>query len=102
MTAYVISEVEVLDEQLADQYRELAGSSIEHYGGRYVVRGASPHVVEGDWPDQQRVIVVEFPTMQRAKEWYNSAEYAQALEIRGSALARRLLFVEGTDNVCPS
>ncbi|SDJ88761.1 protein of unknown function [Actinopolyspora mzabensis] len=48
MTAYVISEVEVLDEQLADQYRTLAKRSIEQYGGRYLVRGASPNVVEGN------------------------------------------------------
>ncbi|SDR04962.1 DUF1330 domain-containing protein [Actinopolyspora saharensis] len=97
MTAYVISEVEILDEQLAERYRELARHSIEQYDGRYVVRGAAPDVVEGSWPVEQRVVIVEFPSMQRAREWYDSPEYARALEVRGSALERRLFFVEGTD-----
>jgi uncharacterized protein (DUF1330 family) len=95
MTAYVISEVEVLDEDRADRYRALAQHSIEQYGGRYLVRGASPNVVEGVWPSQQRVVIVEFPSMDTAQEWYASPEYAEALEVRGDALRRRLLFVDG-------
>ncbi|MFF4696447.1 DUF1330 domain-containing protein [Streptomyces chattanoogensis] len=95
MPAYVISEVEVLDEELADTYRTLAEASIRRYGGRYIVRGALPEAVEGAWPSSQRVVVVEFPDTDRAKEWYASAEYAEALEVRKTTLARRLLLVEG-------
>jgi uncharacterized protein (DUF1330 family) len=95
MTAYVISEVEVLDDELADQYRPLAHASILAYGGRYLARGARPDAVEGVWPPRERVVIVEFPTMERAYEWYQSAEYAPALAVRHGALARRLLFVEG-------
>jgi uncharacterized protein (DUF1330 family) len=95
MSAYVISEVQVLDESLADRYRALAQAAIARYGGHYLVRGASPEVVEGDWPAEQRVVVVEFPTMEAARQWYGSPEYAEALAVRGAALARRLLFVEG-------
>jgi uncharacterized protein (DUF1330 family) len=95
MPAYVISEVEVLDEELADTYRTLAEASIRRYGGRYIVRGALPEAVEGTWPSSQRVVVVEFPDTDRAKEWYASSEYAEALEVRKAALERRLLLVEG-------
>jgi uncharacterized protein (DUF1330 family) len=95
MPAYVISEVTVLDEAAADSYRALAQDSIARYGGRYVVRAGALEVVEGDWPTDQRVIVVEFPTMERAREWYASNEYADALAVRDGALRRRLLFVEG-------
>jgi uncharacterized protein (DUF1330 family) len=96
MAAYVISEVRVLDEALTDRYRELAQASIARYGGRYLVRGALPEVVEGDgWPPEHRMVAVEFPTMERARAWYASPEYAEALEVRGVALSRRLLFVEG-------
>lgn len=95
MTAYVISEVEILDESEAQRYRELASASIAQYGGRYIVRGATPEVPEGDWPSSQRVVVVEFPTMERLRRWYNSPEYAEALAVRQTALSRRLLFVEG-------
>jgi uncharacterized protein (DUF1330 family) len=93
--AYVISEVEILDEVQGQRYRELAAASIERYGGRYIVRGADPEVPEGEWQPGQRVVVVEFPTMERLQEWYRSPEYAEALALRATALDRRLLFVEG-------
>lgn len=91
----MISEVEVLDEGQAQSYRELAEASIERYGGRYIVRGAEPEVPEGHWPSAQRVVVVEFPDMERARQWYASPEYAEALAVRQTALNRRLLFVDG-------
>lgn len=97
MTAYAISEVEVLDEAQGRRYRELAEASIARYGGRYLVRGAQPQVPEGQWVPDERVVVVEFPSMKRLREWYASAEYAAALEVRRTALARRLLFVEGVE-----
>jgi uncharacterized protein (DUF1330 family) len=95
VTAYVISEIEVADESQGQRYRELASASIAAYGGRYIVRGAEPEVAEGDGPGPQRVVVVEFPTMERLREWYASPEYAEALVIRQTALTRRLMFVEG-------
>jgi uncharacterized protein (DUF1330 family) len=95
MTAYVISEVDILDEELGQRYRDLAGASIAQYGGRYLVRGASPEVPEGDWPDSQRVVVVEFASMDQLQRWYRSPEYAEALTLRQTALSRRLLFVDG-------
>lgn len=95
MPAYVISEVELLDETQGQRYRELAAASIARHGGRYLVRGADPDVPEGDWPPQQRVVVVEFPDMARLREWYDSDDYAEALAVRRTALSRRLLFVDG-------
>jgi uncharacterized protein (DUF1330 family) len=97
MAAYVISEVEILDPAEGDRYRELAARSIEQYGGRYLVRGALPDGIEGEWPDARRLVVVEFPTMERLREWYESSEYAEALLIRRTALDRRLLFVAGVE-----
>ena len=95
MAAYAISEVEIYDEQQAARYRELAATSIAQYGGRYLARGATPQVPEGNWPLDERVVIVEFPSMARLREWYASPEYAPALAIRRRALGRRLLFVEG-------
>lgn len=95
MTAYVISEVEIKDPAAADEYRALAAESIAAYGGRYVVRGALPDAVEGSWDSARRLVVVEFPTMDAARVWYRSPEYATALEFRDRALDRRLLFVDG-------
>jgi uncharacterized protein (DUF1330 family) len=51
-------------------------------------------VIEGG-PPPKTIIIVEFPTMERLREWYASPEYAEALKLRQTALDRRLIFVEG-------
>jgi uncharacterized protein (DUF1330 family) len=95
MAAYVLSEiVEILDRVLMEKYRSLAQTSIEQYGGRYIVRGGAIEKLEGDW-NPHAFIVVEFPTMERAREWYQSPEYAEALAIRSQAFNRRLFLIDG-------
>ena len=95
MAAYVISEIsEVLDSVRLEQYRSLAQTSIKQYGGRYIIRGGAIEKIEGE-SAPQAIVIVEFPSIERAREWYRSREYAEALAIRPSALNRRLLFVEG-------
>jgi uncharacterized protein (DUF1330 family) len=94
MAAYIISEVEILDQAAMERYRALAAPSIAAHGGRYLVRGGAAEAVEGG-PPPKTLIVVEFPSMARAREWYASAEYAEALKERRTALERRLIFVEG-------
>jgi uncharacterized protein (DUF1330 family) len=95
MVAYVISEIfAILDPILMEKYRALAQTTIKKYGGRYVVRGGAIEKVEGE-PAPLAIVIVEFPTMERAREWYRSPEYAEALAFSPKALSRRLLFVEG-------
>ncbi|MDA9503701.1 hypothetical protein XI09_02360 [Bradyrhizobium sp. CCBAU 11386] len=94
MPAYVISEVEVRDRSAMGAYRALAAQTIAQYGGRYLARGGAAAVVEGG-PPPKTIIIVEFPSIARAREWYASAEYAEALKLRQTALERRLMFVEG-------
>jgi uncharacterized protein (DUF1330 family) len=95
MPAYLISEVsEVLDAAKMAEYRTLAQAAIERYGGRYIVRGGGWQAIEGEWA-LERVVVVEFPTVEQAKAWYHSPEYAKALEISRVALKRRMLLVQG-------
>ncbi len=94
MPAYVISEVEVIDQAAADRYRQLEGASIERYGGHHLVTGAVPEALEGEWEPGRQLVMVEFPTLQDAERWYASAEYAEALDVRAHALRRRLLIVD--------
>jgi uncharacterized protein (DUF1330 family) len=94
MAAYVISDVEFLDPPQVERYRALAQAAIATYGGRYLTRGGAVEPVEGDWKPEC-IIIVEFPTMERAREWYRSPEYARALEVRRTALRRDLIFVAG-------
>lgn len=98
MAAYVISELEVLDEQHMHEYRELAAASVAELGGKYLARSVPAVVVEGA-ATNQKFVIIEFPSMQRAKEWYTSASYARALKVRNKALDRRLIFVDGVTTV---
>lgn len=94
MTAYAISDIEVLNEEIAEEYRKLALPTITQYGGHYIVR-AVPEAVEGSWSPRRIIMICEWPDMDRAKEWYNSPEYAEALKMSKVALDRRLCFAEG-------
>jgi len=94
MPAYVISDVEFLDPVKVAEYRTLAAASIAKHGGRYIVRGGAIETVEGGWAPKN-IVIVEFPTMERARVWYGSAEYAPALALSRTALKRKLIFVEG-------
>jgi uncharacterized protein (DUF1330 family) len=94
MSAYVISEVEPRDLVGWETYRTIAAKAIAQYGGRYLVRGGAAEAVEGG-PPPKTLIIVEFPSMARLREWYASPEYAEALKVRRAALERRLIFVEG-------
>jgi uncharacterized protein (DUF1330 family) len=97
LPAFVISEVEILNDAAADEYRRLAATSIAEFGGRYLARGAAAEVVEGS-PTQRRIVIVEFPSLLRAREWYASSSYAPALELSRRTLNRRLIFVQGVDS----
>jgi uncharacterized protein (DUF1330 family) len=94
--AYVISAVEgVVDVSTVKRYAELAGPAIEHFGGRFIVSNTEPVVVEGESPSNY-LSMVEFPSMEDAKAWYNSPEYAEARDLTPAAFRGRLLiFVEG-------
>ncbi|MFA6264781.1 MAG: DUF1330 domain-containing protein [Pseudolabrys sp.] len=95
MPAYVISEVRILDEDLIGNYRDRAVASIEKYGGRYLVRSGALELIEGRRDQDKQFVIVEFPTMAMAREWYHSPEYAEALKFRYAALDRTLVFAEG-------
>jgi uncharacterized protein (DUF1330 family) len=73
MTGHVISQVEVLDEGAAEQYRKLAASSIATYGRTYLVQGARADVLEGE-ETSERIVVLQFSSMQALGEWYRSPE----------------------------
>jgi len=94
MAADVISEVEARDEKTMERYRALAAPSITQYGQRYLVRGGAADLKEGG-PPPKTLVIVEFPSMAQAHEWYASSEYGEALKVRQTALERRLIFVEG-------
>ncbi|MBF6169777.1 DUF1330 domain-containing protein [Streptomyces gardneri] len=75
-------------------YAPAAQKSILSYSGRYLVAGPTPEPVEGTW-DSPRFLVIEFPDMDRVRQWYDSPEYRQARQIREGKVRVQMLFAEG-------
>jgi uncharacterized protein (DUF1330 family) len=94
MAAYVVAEVEVTDPVAYEEYRKLVPSTIARYGGKYLVRGGAVEVKEGGW-QPKRLVVLEFSSMDQARKWYLSPEYAPALAIRLKAARSKVVLVEG-------
>lgn len=94
MAAYVIVDVNVTDPDRYEEYKKLAHPTVVGYGGRYVVRGGAAETLEGN-SVPGRVVVLEFPTRERAKEWWNSAEYTPAKEIRQASATTEMILVDG-------
>lgn len=94
MPAYVIAEVDVKDPAAYEEYKALAAASIALYGGRYVARGGEVAAFECE-AVPKRVAILEFPTLARAKEWFGSAEYTAARDIRLRTATARLYAVDG-------
>jgi uncharacterized protein (DUF1330 family) len=95
MAAYLIADIEVTNPAGYDEYRRQVPATIEKYGGRFVVRGGASETLEGDW-GPKRVVVLEFPTMEALKRWYNSAEYKPLIALRQKNASGNVIAVQGT------
>jgi uncharacterized protein (DUF1330 family) len=94
MSAYIILDIEVNDPAGYEEYKKFGPSTVAQYGGTYVVRGGNPENLEGDW-QTSRIVMLEFPTVEQAKPWFNSPEYAHARELRHKYAVSRTIVVEG-------
>lgn len=94
MSAYLIAEVDVTDIAAYEEYKKLTPGAVAAYGGRFVVRGGKVDSKEGGW-NPARLIVIEFASMEQARKFYDSPEYAPALAIRLKAAKTRLILAEG-------
>lgn len=94
MAAYVIVEVSIHDHAAYEDYKKLTPAAIAAYDGKFVVRGAQTESLEGDW-EPERIVVLEFPTVERAKEWWSSEIYTEAKVIRQRAATTKMIVVQG-------
>ena len=94
MPAYVVVEIEIEDPKRYEAYKQLAPPAIAAYGGRYLARGGRTAVLEGSW-SPQRLVILEFPSLARAQEWWASPEYAPAKALRQSCARTEMLVLEG-------
>jgi len=94
MAAYVLAEIEITNPDGYREYTAIVPATIAKYGGRFLVRGGAAEVLEGDWPQRRRVLL-EFPSMQAAKQWFDSPDYEKPKAMRQAASNGRLLLMEG-------
>jgi uncharacterized protein (DUF1330 family) len=94
MPAYVVVDIDVHDPQGYEQYKAAVTASIEKYGGRYLVRGGQVETLEGQWTPG-RFVLVEFPDAERARAWWQSAEYAHPKALRHATARTHMILVEG-------
>ena len=94
MSAYIIVEIDVHDPAEYEEYKKQAHAAVVAKGGKYIVRGGKAEVLEGDW-QPKRIVVLEFPSMAQAKEWFDCEEYRGPRKIRNRTARTNMILVEG-------
>lgn len=94
MKAYVIAIIDIRDPVRYADYVKLTPATIAPFGGKFIARGGRSEKLEGAMP-ANRIVVIEFPSYEQAKAWYDSEGYQVARAIRHSASTGSLVLVEG-------
>ncbi|MEJ5241188.1 MAG: DUF1330 domain-containing protein [Anaerolineales bacterium] len=94
MPAYVVVDIEVTDPEGYQEYIKLAPATVAQYGGRYLARGGRTEVLEGEW-QPKRLVILEFESIEQAKAWLHSPEYAPARALRHRYARTNMVVIEG-------
>ena len=94
MAAYVLNDMEITDPALFEDYKLLSPATVAQYGGRFLARGGRTETLEGDW-SPKRLVILEFPSVEQARAWADSPEYAPAKRLRQLASKSNLIVIEG-------
>ncbi|WP_106401199.1 DUF1330 domain-containing protein [Actinocorallia populi] len=95
MTAYAIAHLRDPEEFHPEvlEYMENIQATLDPFSGRFIVHGGAVDVREGQWPGS--VVMIEFPSVENARGWYESAAYQAILPLRTDHLAGEVIIVEG-------
>lgn len=94
MSGYIIIELTIFDKEEIKKYKELAPETIKDFEGEIIVRGGEKILLEGDW-DPQRLVILKFPSVEKAKAWYNSEQYKEVSFYRNKAARTNMIIIEG-------
>lgn len=94
MPAYIIVEISIQNPVEYEDYKKLTPPSLVPFEGKFIVRGGKTETLEGDW-DPERIVVLEFPTLEKAKAWWSSDQYAPAKALRNRTAKTRMILVPG-------
>jgi len=94
MAGYIVADIEITDPDEYQKYAQQTAATIERYGGKFLVRGGRSETLEGDWKTE-RLVILEFPSVEQAKKWYDSPEYSAIKGIRHRSAVSKMLLVHG-------
>ncbi|HOW35082.1 MAG TPA: DUF1330 domain-containing protein [Candidatus Omnitrophota bacterium] len=94
MAAYVILDIDVKDLAGYEEYKKAGAPTILAYGGKPLARGGATEVLEGNWTPK-RMIILEFKSMEQARQWWHSPEYSEAKKLRHGSAVTNAVFLEG-------
>lgn len=94
MAAYLIVNIDIHDLVQYEEYKRLVAPTIAAYGGKYLARGGVAETLEGDW-QVKRLVVLEFESVERARQWWSSPEYSEAKGLRQKITDTQMILVEG-------
>jgi uncharacterized protein (DUF1330 family) len=96
MAAYIIVNVDIHDPEQYEDYKKLTPGSIKPFDGKFIVRGGATEILEGS-PKIGRIVLLEFPNSDKARQWWNSDEYGPAKTLRQRIATTEMILVEGAD-----
>ena len=98
MPTYIVGDIRITDPAAYQAHVPRALATIARFGGRVIAGGGGSRVdlLEGDRMPE-RMFIIEFPTANAARRWYQSDDYQEALKVRLSASHGRVLLIEGTE-----
>ncbi len=94
MPAYIIARVAVADREQYRHYLEAVPPVIGQFGGKVIARSEKPITLEGD-DEMRRIVILQFPDLARAQEFYHSPEYQKARNLRAGAATGELIAIAG-------
>jgi uncharacterized protein (DUF1330 family) len=95
MAAYIIAQVDINDPERYVEYTKKVPVSLAQYGGQFIARGGNAEVLEGEKPLPQRLVIIQFDSLERAKAWWSSEEYRDAKALRQATSNGTLFLVDG-------
>jgi uncharacterized protein (DUF1330 family) len=94
MKAYLVLDLTIHDFGSFREYIDKVPAFIRKHGGRYIVQGAEPEPMEGNWRPE-RMVILEFPARQNAMEFLADPEFRDLLSIRHRTTTSKLVLVDG-------
>lgn len=94
MAAYVITEIDITDPKGYEEYKRMGPPTVAAYGGQFIARGGKMEILEGSW-SPKRIVILQFDSVERATEWWNSKEYRTAKRVRHRTAITNMIVVDG-------